>query len=148
MTEQDRLGAAYHEAGHAVLATAFGLEVRRMEIGIGGDDAKGAVDVDGASRLEDQLTILAAGMAAQKKFKAPTNEYAGAIDKLKMHKLVSDRDEAEGCALKEAGHQRAWELVQLYCHDIERVARALMNAGKIEHAAAAELLRTVKRLPD
>ena len=41
MTIEDRRGAAYHEAGHIVVAWAFGVEVGAAAIGIKGDDAKG-----------------------------------------------------------------------------------------------------------
>lgn len=75
MTYQDRVGAAYHEAGHAVIASALGLSVGRMEIAINGDDAKGAADIEieGALLLPlvDQLAICAAGMEAQEVFEAP-----------------------------------------------------------------------------
>jgi hypothetical protein len=82
MTHQDRLGAAYHEAGHAVVATALGLTVARIEIAINGDDAKGAADIEDAARLPlvDQLAICAAGMEAQKMFEAPTHDIAGVGD--------------------------------------------------------------------
>ncbi len=79
MTDQDRRGAAYHEAGHAVVASALGLSVRRMEIAIDGDDAKGAADIqdDPNLPLVDQLAVCAAGLEAQKLFKAPTHDGAG-----------------------------------------------------------------------
>jgi len=70
MTDQDRLGAAYHEAGHAIVASALGLTIERMEIGINGDDAKGATDIRDVAGLPlaDQLAICAAGIEAQKIF--------------------------------------------------------------------------------
>jgi hypothetical protein len=40
------MGAAYHEAGHAVVAWALGLKVGRLAIAIGGDDAKGSADIE------------------------------------------------------------------------------------------------------
>lgn len=82
MSHLDRRGAAYHEAGHAVVAAVLGLTVAGIEIAIGGDDAKGAtVTGDPAGLpLEDQLTICAAGMEAQKIFDAPTHDDAGVAD--------------------------------------------------------------------
>jgi hypothetical protein len=44
--QQHRRGAAYHEAGHAVVASVLGLSVGRMEIAIDDDDAKGAADIE------------------------------------------------------------------------------------------------------
>jgi len=44
MTPSDRLGAAYHEAGHAVVAWALGWPIGNITIGIDGDDSKGDED--------------------------------------------------------------------------------------------------------
>jgi hypothetical protein len=46
MINRDQMGAAYHEAGHAVVAWALGLNVGRLAIAIGGDDAKGSADIE------------------------------------------------------------------------------------------------------
>jgi hypothetical protein len=40
--DESRRGAAFHEAGHAVVAWALKLPVRRLVIGIDGDPSKGA----------------------------------------------------------------------------------------------------------
>jgi hypothetical protein len=79
MSPRDRLAAAYHEAGHAVVALSLGLSVGRVEIAIDGDDAKGTTDIAGTSGLPlvDQLAICAAGMEAQERFNAPTHDAAG-----------------------------------------------------------------------
>jgi ATP-dependent Zn protease len=142
MTHQDRLGAAYHEAGHAVVATALGLTVGRIEIAINGDDAKGAADIKDAARLPlvDQLAICAAGMEAQKMFEAPTHDVAGVGDYGLMFNLLDEYDETERRMFIEAGHQRACELIRLHSSAVGRVARALLADGKIEDAAVRELL--------
>jgi ATP-dependent Zn protease len=41
MANPDRVGAAYHEAGHAIVVWVFGLQVDSVAIGIAGDDAAG-----------------------------------------------------------------------------------------------------------
>jgi len=142
MTHQDRLGAAYHEAGHAVVATALGLTVGRIEIARNGDDAKGAADIEDAARLPlvDQLAICAAGMEAQKMFEAPTHDIAGVGDYGLMFNLLDEYDETERRMFIEAGHQRACELIRLHTNAVGRVARALLADGKIENAAVRELL--------
>jgi hypothetical protein len=38
---KERYGAAVHEAGHVVVARAFGLKTRKMVAGVGGDDTAG-----------------------------------------------------------------------------------------------------------
>src|SRR6266404_2335109 len=126
MTHQDRLGAAYHEAGHAVVASALGLLVGRMEIAINGDDAKGAANIDIEAALllplVDQLAICAAGMEAQEVFEAPTHDLAGFDDIGRMLELLYDYGETDQQALIEAGHRRACELIRLHSGTVERVA--------------------------
>ena len=63
MTIEDRRGAAYHEAGHIVLAWAFGLRVSAAAIGIGGDDSTGETefDRDKSLPLVDKIAVCAAG---------------------------------------------------------------------------------------
>jgi ATP-dependent Zn protease len=72
--ERDRRGAAYHEAGHAVVAWALGLQIGEIEIAIGGDDAKGNAEIENDEGLPliDRLAICVAGMEAQDLFSAPT----------------------------------------------------------------------------
>jgi hypothetical protein len=136
MTYQDRVGAAYHEAGHAVVASALGLSVGRMEIAINGDDAKGAADIEieGALLLPlvDQLAICAAGMEAQEAFETPTHDLAGCDDVGRMLELLYDYEEAEQREFIEAGHQRAHELIRLHSNTVVRVAQALLATGKVE----------------
>ena len=54
---------AFHEAGHAIVASALGLVVDRVEIAIDGDDAKGEADIEHNPELPlvDQIAICAAG---------------------------------------------------------------------------------------
>jgi hypothetical protein len=51
MTIEDRRAAAYHEAGHIVVAWALGVVVGAAAIGINGDDAKGTSEIGSAKRL-------------------------------------------------------------------------------------------------
>jgi hypothetical protein len=79
-------------------------------------------------------------MEAQKIFNAPRHDHAGLGDYGKMFELLGDLEDAERRAFIEAGHQRACELVRLHSEAVERVAHALLAQGKIENAAACELL--------
>jgi hypothetical protein len=51
MASQDRYGAAIHEAGHVVVAWALGLKTRKLAVGIDGDDAAGAAEIEENSHL-------------------------------------------------------------------------------------------------
>ena len=48
---QDRRGAAYHEAGHIVVAWALGLTADAATIGIDGDEFKGKAEIADDSLL-------------------------------------------------------------------------------------------------
>jgi ATP-dependent Zn protease len=140
---QQRLGAAYHEAGHAVVASALGLRVTRIEVAVGGDDAKGATDIedDSEQQLVNRIAICAAGLEAQKFFEAPTHDLAALGDYGKMATLLEDFDEAASFAIRNAGHQRACELLKLHSDKVERTVQALMAHLRIENDAVCELLR-------
>jgi hypothetical protein len=62
VSEEDRLGAAFHEAGHAVVAWALGLSVREIEIGVNGDDAAGRAEIEDSVHLPivDQIAVCLA----------------------------------------------------------------------------------------
>jgi hypothetical protein len=70
MTIDDQRGAAFHEAGHAVAAWSIGLLVRRIAIGIDGDDAKGTAEIEqkDSTALVDQIAMWVAGGIAQEIF--------------------------------------------------------------------------------
>jgi len=136
------LSRAYHEAGHAVVAWALGLAVSRIEIGIGGDNAKGATNVehDQERPLIDRLALCAAGLEAQKLFGAPTHDLAGWGDYGKIFELLDGFDEEASSALTDDGHKRAYDLLRANMDRVQRIANALMVHGKLDHDAATELL--------
>lgn len=69
-------GAAFHEAGHVVVARFLGLRVSEVEIGMNGDDASGRAEISCADPLSfiDQIALCAAGLEAQEMFDAPTHK--------------------------------------------------------------------------
>jgi hypothetical protein len=78
MTEEDRRGAAIHEAGHAIVAFALGLAVEEIAIGISGDDSAGqsTIQESGHLPLTDQIALCLAGIEAQELFNSHTHELA------------------------------------------------------------------------
>lgn len=75
MAAEDRIGAAYHEAGHAIVLWVFGLQVDSVAVGIAGDDAAGHTKVMGSDEHLsefDRIVISEAGLEAQEVFEAPT----------------------------------------------------------------------------
>ena len=80
MAAEDRIGAAYHEAGHAIVLWVFGLQVDSVAIGIAGDDGAGHTKVMGSDEHLsefDRIVISEAGLEAQEVFEAPTHDHAG-----------------------------------------------------------------------
>ena len=51
MPSHDLLEAAFHDAGHAVIAHHFGVSVGEVEIGMNGDDASGRAEIGCAVSL-------------------------------------------------------------------------------------------------
>ena len=133
MSETDDLrGAAFHEAGHVVVARHFGLCVGEIEIGIDGDPAKGQAEIGDADHLSvvDQLALCAAGMEAQEMFKAPTHDIAGFGDAVKMFNLL-DSAKAESEPLREAAYKRAREILKMHEAEVEDLAQRLLRERRI-----------------
>lgn len=141
-SERDQRGAAFHEAGHIVVAWSLGLAVGEAEIAIGGDDAKGTAEIQDAGHadLVDQLAVCAAGLEAQKLFDAPTHEGAGWGDYGKMVELMRDLDEQEQLRMMHQGHGRASDLLSAHCAKVERLALALFDIKRLDADEIARLL--------
>jgi ATP-dependent Zn protease len=142
MGQSELRSTAYHEAGHAVVASALGLSVMRIEIAVGGDDTRGETDIEGddALALLDRLALCAAGLEAQQIFEAPAHELAGWGDFGKMMELLDEKDEEEGLRLRMAGYQRAHDLLLAHDAKVHRVAEALLSNFRIDAEEAARLL--------
>jgi hypothetical protein len=125
----DLRGAAFHEAGHVVVAVHFGLPVREIEIGMNGDDASGRAEIGCADGLSfvNQLALCAAGTAAQAIFNAPTHDLAERDDMAKMVTLLADLPERESFALRQAAYARAREILEANKAAVEEVALRLMR---------------------
>ena len=142
MTSQDRYGAAVHEAGHVVVAWALGLKTRKMAVGIDGDDAAGAAEIEESPHLllVDQIAICSAGADAQRMFNAPTHDVAAFSDMVKILNVVDELAEAEGEALRYAGYRRSKEILELHRATVEHLARALAERAELDQAAIEQIL--------
>ena len=63
-------------------------------------------------------------MKANHMFKAPSHELAAFQD----HAIA----EAEGDALRDKGHQRAWDLLKAHARSVEHIAARLLAERKID----------------
>jgi ATP-dependent Zn protease len=130
---RDQRGAAVHEAGHVIVASALGLTVEYVEVGIGGDDAKGAAEIEYSSELSlvDRLAVCAAGLEAQRLFVAPTHNGAGWGDFAQMIKLVKDLSDEESSRARYDGYQRARGLLIRHAAKVELVAKLLLTKKRM-----------------
>jgi ATP-dependent Zn protease len=142
MTIEDRRGAAYHEAGHIVVAWALGLKVGASAIGINGDDSAGKTEIerDEPLQLIDKIAVCAAGLESQSVFGAPTHCRAGLKDEAKIIKLTEDLDEPSRLARRNDGYQRAHELIKAHAAKVDRIARSLLAKGSLDQAEVSRLL--------
>lgn len=142
MKSQDQYGAAVHEAGHVVVAWALGLKTRRMAVGIDGDDAAGAAEIEEGPHLSlvDQIAICSAGADAQRMLHAPSHEIAAFSDMVRIGNLVDELAEEEGEALRYAGYQRSRELLDLYRAKVERLAQALAKRSELDQFEIGQIL--------
>jgi ATP-dependent Zn protease len=137
---------SYHEAGHAVVAWSFGLEVGNIyirEIGAGNAGAQ----IGGTDRLPltDQLAALAAGKEAEREFESYLPDHASDCDRvmainlvLKYHPNLSS-DEIQSHL--NAGHVRACERLTEHLAKIERLADRLRQDREVSAAAFERLMQ-------
>jgi ATP-dependent Zn protease len=123
--------AAFHEAGHVVVAR-FGLPVGKIEIA---DDGSGKTEIGPADHLPliDQVAVRIAGVVAQDFFGFFRSE-AGYHDQGKIVELVDGLTEAESLKLRNAAYERAREIIKSQKPEVERLAELLIekrNAGPV-----------------
>jgi hypothetical protein len=128
MTPADeRRETAIHEAGHAVVAWALGLKVRRMAIAVGGDLTAGEAGIEEkqSMSLVDRIALCAAGGMAQHTFKALTNKMPALSDMGKIGDLIAGRDLLIGSGLRQIGFKKSYELLHGHRDKVTRLADAL-----------------------
>jgi ATP-dependent Zn protease len=132
--DDDLRSVAFHEAGHAVVALALDLKVARVEIVQ--DDYSGGTDIENSDHLPlmDRIAICVAGMNAAEMFDAlPSHDLANFGDHGLVMTLLTDiDDEAEADALRDQGHQRAWDLLKVHADSVEDIAAQLLAHRKID----------------
>jgi hypothetical protein len=133
MSDEDLRRAAFHEAGHVVVARHFGLWVAdHLEIA---DDGSGKTNVGPADHLPliDQITVRIAGVAAQDLFGLPCPR-AGYHDQGEIAMLVEGLTEAESLKLRGAAYVQAQEIIKNQKSEVERQAELLIkerDAGSV-----------------
>jgi ATP-dependent Zn protease len=125
MRDEDLRRAAFHEAGHAVVARFFGLPVGELEIA---DDGSGKTEIGSADQLPliDQITVCLAGVTAQDLFGFSRPE-AGYTDHTKIIGLIEWLTEAESLKLRKTAYARAREIIKTQISEVEQLAELLVK---------------------
>ena len=126
LSDEDLRCAAFHEAGHAVVARFFGLPVGdHIELA---EDGSGKTNVGPADHLPliDQITVRIAGVAAQDLFGFSRPE-AGRADHTKIIGLVEWLTEAESLKLRNAAYARAREIIKNQKLEVEWLGELLIK---------------------
>jgi ATP-dependent Zn protease len=134
MTNKDRRSAAYHEAGHAIVAIEVGLPVAEVWIDCDDPSAGGMTPEPTGKRLSkvDGMAICLAGKAAGEIFDAPMDARAYWFDRLKLDKLTKGLSKKCKSALERAAYQRAVELLKADEARVHRVAKYLIKYWRID----------------
>jgi len=145
MASNERIGAVYHEAGHAIVAWALGLPLAEIVIGIGGDETAGKTTIVGSDdhlTVFDRVVMNLAGLEAQEIFDAPTHEHAGLGDFAKIIGLLDDVSEKESLKIRTAGRARAREIILANRAKVIRLAQHLMTDERVDGATFLALINT------
>jgi hypothetical protein len=127
-------GAAFHEAGHVIVAREFGLPIGEIAIGVDGDEAKARTDIGWAHHLPliDQIALCVAGVVAQALFDWPTYKLAGAGDYARVVELVHGMTKANSLKLRTATNARARAILERRATDVKRLAKQLLRQRRIK----------------
>jgi len=101
-TSSEVVGAAYHEAGHALVALHYGLEVGQIVVRENGD---GGTDISRTEHLPllDRVAVCMGGGAAQQHFQAPATDHAMMVDYVMVYNLTPEMtDEERETAIEKA----------------------------------------------
>jgi ATP-dependent Zn protease len=140
-------GTAYHEAGHAVVAWALGLEV--AAIWVSDDDARGGTDPADPDQVErlslvEQIAVRYGGIAAEEVFGQPIQEMSGSGDReqvmylLRAYCISEENGDAGG--LRYQGFERARVLLEKHRTKVVAVAEHLVRHGRMEKDEFRRLL--------
>jgi ATP-dependent Zn protease len=136
LNDKERRGAAVHEAGHAIVAFALGLEVAEIAISVRGDDSAGESKIQecGHLPLVDQIALCLAGIEAQELLQADTHDHAAISDYGKIIELIGDdMSETESERLHAAAGTRARSLLMQHKDSLEALAAGVATSGRLDH---------------
>ena len=122
--------AAYHEAGHVVIARFLGLTIRNVEIE---EDGSGRADISSGEHLPliDQIAVCVAGIEAQELFNCPMHEHAALGDYRKVRVLLAGLTDAESYEYRRAGYLRGLQILKSHFPEVEALAEQLVKERRV-----------------
>jgi len=129
-------GAAFHEAGYAVVARYFGQKVIKLEIR---EDGSGKTETVGGTddlALVDRIAILCAGEASRTIFKCRTHVLAVSSEIKELMEVLADDHRLE---IRNAGYRRAIEIIKSNAPEVEQLAGRLIRQRCVREAQLNEV---------
>ena len=125
------VGAAYHEAGHALVALHYGLEVGLIVVRENGD---GGTDISRIEHLSllDRVAVCMGGGAAQQHFQAPATDHAMTADYVLIYNLTPEMTDEEREAAIEKAFVRARSIIAQNADEVARLAKTLITRRSIK----------------
>jgi hypothetical protein len=138
----DLWGAAIHEAGHVLVALAYGLPIGWIEIRDDGGGSAEPLSDDERLPVRDRIAVWLSGGLAQEYFKAPSKWYASADDYARVINATSRMTDAERQPLIDDGKARASKIILQTGTEIQRLAKILMKRRRINLGDVQPPIRT------
>ena len=128
-SSSDVVGAAYHEAGHVLVALYYGLDVGLIvvrENGVGGTHVSRTEHLS----LLDRMTVCMGGTAAQQHFQAPATEQAVMADYVISLTPKMTDEEREAAVVQAFVHARS--IIAQNADEVARLAKILITRRSIK----------------
>jgi len=130
-TSSEVVGAAYHEAGHALVALHYGLEVGQIVVRENGD---GGTDISRTEHLPllDRVAVCMGSGAAQQHFQAPATDHAMMADFVMVSNLTLEMTDEELETAIEKAFVRARSIIAQNAVEVARLAKILIARRSIK----------------